>query len=98
MHRVKASRFNAAGTTISVIGSAPPRVVRYRLRNVHSRIAPCLVHMPGVKVGERNMKGRQVMVAPFDYVRAALVPTAESAEEVEARLDAAKRKAKGRFR
>ena len=50
--------------------------------------------MPGVKVGERNMKGRQVMVAPFDYVRAALVPTA-SAEEVEARLDAAKRKAKG---
>ena len=54
--------------------------------------------MPGVKVGERNMKGRQVMVAPFDYVRAALVPTAESAEEVEARLDAAKRKAKGRFR
>ena len=77
---------------------APPRVVRYRLRNVHSRIAPCLVHMPGVKVGERNMKGRQVMVAPFDYVRAALVPTAESAEEVEARLDAAKRKAKGRFR
>ena len=47
----------------------------HRVRNAHSKVAPCFVHMPGIhEVYRKTYKTNVRIMVPFDTVDAALTP------------------------